>query len=182
CIADTRAFVLRDEWGFELKRFQPGEVERTPSGRYRVLRSKLTADSEPAPAGAAGWLAQKIGQLVRELDPTAQYVEVEPVRPQCKHYVEQLEPLSPSQMASGHYKWGWMHRYCAARRNVAGAFMELQDGEMKACSLREPYDVETGALLRRYDEHMLEKSTNREFYPLFQQAAQSVLGQSQESP
>lgn len=169
CIADLSAFVLRDRWGNELARFDAAEVERTPSGRYRVGREQV----------AAKLLADGVRRLFQHLQlcvPASAHVEVEPRRPQCRHLVLQLFPPAPSQQHV--VKQGWMHRYCAARRSVAGAFMGLGDDAMRACSLREPYDVESGRLLQKFDRDLLEKSRDRELHPMFQ-TGQSSSGDGQ---
>lgn len=184
CIEDRSAFVIRDEWGDELVRFRPSEVEATSGGRFRVSARQVQAvmPSEPSfrlssPLGG--------GKVQRWLESHGHpgvsngYVEVEPVRPQCKHLVLQLEPAPPSQASV--VKQGWLHRYCAARRSMTGAFMGLSDEAIKACSLREPYDVESGRLLRKFDDTLLEKSRTREFYPMFQAATEAALSAVKDS-
>lgn len=162
CIADRSAFVLRDGWGTERLRFRPDEVEQTPDGRYRVPTRAVAAriSSKHGPENWRSWLLAFLQRLTR-----SSWIEVEPVRPPCRHYVEQLEPPAPSQAHV--IKQGDMHRYCAARRNMAGAFMGLKDSAMKACSLRDPYDVSSDRLLQKFDQDLLEKSSNREWFPMF---------------
>lgn len=170
CVADRSAYVLRDEWGEELIRVEPDQVEVTANGRARISVERfvtlVAAEAEPASASPEkrvwNWVEHR---GVRDCYRPGGWVELEPVRPQCRHYVLQLDPPRPSEAHV--VKQGWMHRYCAARRNTVGAFMGLDDTALKACSLREPYDVESGRLLRKFDDDLLHKSENREWYPMF---------------
>lgn len=104
------------------------------------------------------------------------YVAVEPKRPVCRHYVRQLYPPAPSEFRAGTVKKGWLRRYCSARRTVAGAFMDLTDRDIKACSIREPYDVASDELIRDFDQSLEEKSRAREHLPMFQLATQHLFG------
>lgn len=90
---------------------------------------------------------------------------VEPLRPQCEHLMLQLIP--PAQSQAHVLKQGWMRRYCMARRSVAGAFLSLTEQEMKACSLRDPYDAESAELLTYFDRTLAEKSRNRSYHKMF---------------
>lgn len=92
-------------------------------------------------------------------------LRVEPLRPRCKHYVLQLVPPPPS--LEGALKFGDLHRYCAARRSVAGAFLGLKDAALKACSLRDPYDQQTSDILTQFDAELEAKAKKRTLHPMF---------------
>lgn len=148
CIGDRSRFVVRDARGRVKRSFEPDKVAQDPDGRYRV----------------------------RGDDPLDDPLVVEPLRPQCKHYVRQLTPPTPSELLSGHIKKGWVKRYCAARRSVAGAFLELTDSHIGACTLREPYDVATSRLLDEFDDTLEGRSRNREYVDMFALASAEFLG------
>ncbi len=148
CIADRSRYVTRDGRGRVLKSFEPDQVTLDPDGTYRVIIEQL--DQDP--------------------------VVVQPLRRRCEHYVRQLTPPSPSELMSGHVKKGWVKRYCAARRSVAGAFLELTDSHIGACTLREPFDVATSRLLDEFDDTLEGRSRNREYVDMFATASVEFLG------
>lgn len=150
CIADRTEFVVRDEWGDITRRFKPEEVTLCEDGRYRVFE---TID-----------------------DQRACRHEVTPIRPECEHLVRQLRPPSPTEQIAGSVKIGHMKRYCAARRSVAGAFLELTDRALLACSMRRPYDVATSRLLDYFDDKKEAQSRDREHVPMFNLASRAIFG------
>lgn len=183
CIADLSKFVLRDRWGRVLAEFSPDEVKRTPRGHW-VAETKLAVERIAAKLvqeGADATLIDKwkrLGTDVEEVRARAWlssaerpridelFVEVEPIRPECKHYLKQLDPPTPSQMLQG-YVQGVMFRYCTAKRNVSGAFFGLSNKAMRACSAREPFDEANDARLRKFDSDLIDKSRDRVELPLF---------------
>jgi len=144
CIADRSEFVWRDDRGRVTKTFQPAEVTRDPDGKYRTV--------------VEGWSRRQLVSLP---------VIVEPKRIECVHLVRQLQPPTPSERASGYVQKGWVKRYCAARRSTAGAFLDLTDREMGACSLRDPFDAVTAQKLDDFDDSLEGRSANREYAPMF---------------
>jgi hypothetical protein len=110
CMGDYSTFVLRDEWGVIEQTFTPAQVRRTPIGAYRVPVKGRTM---------LGF-------------PTTEWLEVEPVRPQCHHYARQLTPFPDDPEYSNAV------RLCTARRTDEGEFLSLGNTQVLACELREP--------------------------------------------
>ena len=69
CMADTSKFVVRNMDGEITRTFGPSEVVRAPNGRYRVRTS---------------WLESLL---------LTKWIEVEPIRPVCRHYARQLSDV-----------------------------------------------------------------------------------------
>ncbi len=155
CHADRSAFVVRDERGRVVRTFAPSDVKRDPDGRFR--------------AEVEAWQASNDAHSPRLVRLT---LVVEPKRIECRHLVRQLKPLTPTERLTGHYSYGWMHRYCAARRSTAGAFLDLTDQEMAACSLREPYDEASASRLDAFDDKLQHRSENREYTEMFKLSKQ----------
>jgi hypothetical protein len=155
CAAILDTFVLRDEWGEIVARWAPDKVRRMPDGRYRARHDDAELpETEPERAEAA-------------IDRGSMFTEVEPIRPQCKHLLLQLRPPEPS--ASHILKFGSLQRYCTVRRTVAGAFLSLSDEAMRACSMREPFDLSGAELLTEFDAALEGKSRLRTYHPMFKQ-------------
>lgn len=115
CMADTSAFVRRGQWGEILARYEPDAVERAPDGRYRVaVKSRLFGKS---------------------------YVEVEPLRPVCKHYARQLTDVQDDP------DFRFVARLCTLRRADDGEYLSVRDAQVLACELRSPPDPESAAQL-----------------------------------
>lgn len=112
CMADTSKFVIRDRWGEVEQEFAPDEVGRAPDGRYRVAERK----------------AHEVHRCLSELG----FIEVEPIRPQCKHYVRQLVPWPDNPDVKR------CQRYCSALKNEQGELLSLADQEILACEIRDP--------------------------------------------
>lgn len=83
-------------------------------------------------------------------------VAVEPVRPACKYYARQHVdfPDDPDFRAN--------LRLCTARRSDAGEFLSLRDMSVFACSLRDPRDPVSEALLDARDDELLTLAKKRE--------------------
>lgn len=147
CMGDFSKFVVRDKrWGHVLSEWSPEHVERTPNGKYRALCATMSA---PA--------VKTDPESIDEFG----YMEVEPVRPPCRHYARQLTQFD----LNAHAKV--MLRVCAARRTTEGAFMSLRDRAMWACELREP-QVEARSALDEFDARKMQEGANREYVPMFQ--------------
>jgi hypothetical protein len=152
CIADRTQFVVRNERGVITRSFKPEEVTLDPDGVYRVI--------------------DKQGHIV---------ADVEPLRRECEFFVRQLTPPTPSERLTG-VKKGWVRRYCAARRSTAGAFLELTDSHMGACSIRKPFDAATAQILDDFDDTLEGRSRNREYVDMFASASQQFLSTNKPAP
>jgi hypothetical protein len=126
CMGDYSAFVERDEWGFELNRYTPDKVKRSPDGSWFVERMM----------GFAFWRK-------------AYRVEVEPIRPQCQHYARQLVPF-PEEIERS-----LAVRLCTARRTDEGEFLDLGNQQILACELRSPTIGNEQAKLDAFDERTI---------------------------
>ena len=185
CATDRSKFVIRDDWGDVLATFEPNEVERSADGRYRVTvklalermkdliereRERLHYDEKAHAWYILGELLRPLGYqfdtasgLFKPSAETLGWCEVRPVRPQCKHLLQQLRPPAPTE----DLEFGWSGRYCTARRTTTGAFMELTDDAMRACSMRDPVDAKGVDWLERNDARQLERSAHRTHLPMF---------------
>lgn len=119
CMADTSVFVRRGQWGEIVARFEPDSVERAPDGRYRVAMKSLLFG--------------------------VSYVEVEPLRPVCKHYARQLTDVQDDP------DFRFVARLCTLRRAEDGEYLSLRDSQVLACELRSPPDPESAAQLDTSD-------------------------------
>lgn len=88
------------------------------------------------------------------------FVEVEPIRPPCKHYVRQVTQLDKNPEYRDHL------RLCAARRTTEGTFMTLKDVGMWACSMREPRHPESEKLIHEFDLLKMQQGESRELYSI----------------
>lgn len=164
CIADTRAFVIRDDWGQVMARFEPDEVEHTPNGDYRVpteLALERVGDNSLLGVIAGG---TSLGRRP--------WTSVQPVRPTCRHLIQRLNPPGVNQNLT----LGWLERHCSVRRTTSGAFLRLTDEAVRACSAREPYDVESSALITRFNAIKIDQGRARTYHSLFNIVSDEILG------
>lgn len=186
CMGDYSSFVARTHWGEIVATFRSSEVERAPDGRWRVRiplaierseepiriqREKLAEVFESYPgqtanADSGGSDTQVFLSMLqapgegRSVDPW--WLPVEPIRPQCRHYVRQKGTF---HLNAAHKKY---YRLCAARRTTEGTFMTVSDSGMYACDMREPYDVASAQLLEDFDQLKIAEGAKREHLPIFQ--------------
>lgn len=157
CIADTRKFCLRGKWGQVVVEFEPEEVERAENGMYRVSRKVLTQalmkgfSNQPASAWERekrtnDHLAHVLGRTYRQ---DYMWHEVEPIRPQCKHFARQATDF---QDLTDHM---FVSRLCTARRDSGGEFLGLRDTQMFACDMRDPYDQKGIERLEKFDQNKI---------------------------
>lgn len=142
CMGDFSKFVTRDEWGDVIAEFLPAQVQRAPDGRFRVTT-----------------------EIARECGATNLrngWIEVEPIRPQCQHYVRQQGSFHLNAANRKHY------RLCSARRTTEGTFMTVSDLGMWACDMRSPYDVESVKVLDDFDKLKIEQGSKREYLSIFE--------------
>lgn len=159
CMGDESSFVLRDEWGNALGEFAPDAVERMPDGRVTITGAEVWRATGHESFvllvlslvrgllglifGSRCWLYS--AKLKRWYDP-AELVEVEAIRPQCRHYARQLIDFPQSEDAV------WNIRNCTARRTDYGDFMSLNDQRMLACELRDPQIGSNRERIEAFDE------------------------------
>jgi hypothetical protein len=173
CMADVSKFVIRDRWRDVIATFEPSEVERTPSGVWRVKmeiaterarsavdRTRAKLDERGGPYSDLQLLATAMGSDRFHID--SDWVSVEPVRPQCKHYVRQQGSFHLNAQNKKHY------RLCAARRTTEGTFMTVSDLGMWACDMRDPYDVASVKHLDDFDTMKIKQGKERTNLPMFQ--------------
>lgn len=125
CLEDTSQFVRRY--------IETGEIAQTYTPEQ----------VEQMPNG--GWAVRQRGAKVW----------VEPIRPRCSHYVEQLTQfeLNPENSV--------LLRLCAGRRTIGGAFMSVSDMGMWACSMRTPRDLISEERLTRFNKQKIEQGESR---------------------
>lgn len=200
CIGDYRAFVIRNDWGEEVARFTPEEVQATPDGRHRVKletaverckdivrkdRPPVTPRHPPVDRLRAAFedircAVWRPGHHTRSTTPfvSSDWVEVEPVRPPCHHLVQRLDPPGVNQ----NLKFGWMSRHCSVRRTTTGAFLRLTDEAVRACSVRAPYDVDSAQLIRAFDAEKIEQSRSRTYHDMFALVSAEIFGADGAAP
>ena len=177
CMGDFSKFVLRGIFGDVVAEFEPADVERSPSGRWRASKQEVVEKmrmeiQRVRQYGAAHDLPvhpddeQVLSQLLAGIAPgmamNNAWIEVFPVRPPCRHYARQLTQFELNAQAKV------MLRVCAARRTTEGAFMSLRDRAMWACELREP-PAASSTLLEEFDAAKMQEGARRECVPIFSQ-------------
>lgn len=155
CMGDRSEFVVRDEQGEIARRFRPDEISRKPDGKWYYY--------PPVTWWTYIWIAFSclfvFGWFLRK---NWRPVQVEPIRPQCKHYVRQVGQMSENPTSKLHY------RLCAARRSIEGAFMSVRDTGFWACTLREPRDlISEEKYIEQFDELKVKQGENRVKFSIF---------------
>jgi hypothetical protein len=151
CMADTSSFVIRNEWGEPLATFRPDEVKRAADGRWFVTGDRLRPLFEVSGgvSATAADLWSRLDLPHRTSPATIQdqdRVEVQPKRPQCKHYARQMTDLQDNSDVT------MVERLCTVRRDASGTQFGLRDQQLFACELREPRDPESNVLLDLFDD------------------------------
>lgn len=173
CMADTTRFVLRDHRSVILLSFEPDEVKREADGRWwvEVNRVAMALDqlrpatgwdrlqrvwyelARPDPASAE--LAQRLGRLGIQTEVVAGQVEVQPLRPKCRHYYRYKTDL-PNNLDDQ-----VIQRICAAQRDDNGLLLSVRDQRMQACELRVPRHAPTEQQLDQFDEEKIRLGRER---------------------
>jgi hypothetical protein len=184
CMGDYSKFVIRDRWGSIVAEFTPMEVDRAPSGVWRVpmgaaveraeeaIKAEKTGNDLDLPdSSLLAALAAKFvridyedGYGVQPPRHTDEWMEVEPIRPECRFYVRQL--LHPGSIEGA--KKGIMLRACGARRDTSGAMMQLRDSGMLACAVRDPRVPEVEIKLDEFDAEKIRQGEQREHLSMFE--------------
>jgi hypothetical protein len=153
CMADKRSFVVRHADGSIRVSFEPAEVSRAPSGEYYVSREAFEAKVKPVEIESPGY-----GKVVvtRPNAPriligrSTVAVRVEPIRPQCQHYLRMQTDLSADR------EHRYFARSCMKQKTEEGEFYSVRDQLIGACSIREPRHVESeSAILDAFDDNMI---------------------------
>lgn len=149
CMGDFSQFVIRDELGRVDTRFSREQVYRLPNGRYYV-----PVENEHLLPPTL--ITEKVDE-----DDHQEWVEVQPLRPPCRHYVRQQAQfeLNAEHMVQ--------YRVCAARRTTEGAMMTVRDLAVFACDMREPFDIDTAGRMDEFDEKKMAEGRRRAHLPMF---------------
>lgn len=183
CMGDFSKFVLRDRWGDLILVLDADKVQRTPNGRWRArgadvveasrlwvarMRKQIDDLRSQVPAAVLNEHSDPLAFVVAATTPVGQltafdleWVEVEPIRPQCVHYVRQQGSFHLNAQAKKHY------RLCSARRTTEGTFMTVSDLGMWACDMRDPYDVASVKHLDDFDALKIRQGKERTHLPMF---------------
>lgn len=148
CLEDRSAFVLRDEWGDVVVTLEPKDVTRAPDGRWRIPGDALRDNPDARRALTLGVPAE------------GDWIEVQPIRPVCKHYAIQSVPYTYNPHEKEQV------RLCTARRSTSGAFMKISDTAIWACTLREPRHIESEAAFDKFDDRKIHEGKHRTYLPI----------------
>jgi hypothetical protein len=163
CLGDYSRFVIRNRWRDEIASFERAEVDRAPSGIWRakleLVAAKMNSNEKLSAEFLEGEARGKLYDAGVRSD--NDWVEVEPVRPPCRHYVMQKTQFKYNAQAE------YFPRLCAARRTTEGTFMTVGETGMWACSMREPRHLESEAELEAFDRKKMEQGRTRQHLPLF---------------
>lgn len=84
------------------------------------------------------------------------WIEVEPVRPACRHYARQLTDVQDDP------DFRFVARLCTLRKDSEGEYMSLRDSQVFACELREPVDYQGSVRkLDEFDEEQIERNRRK---------------------
>jgi hypothetical protein len=135
CLGDKSEYVLRRaRWGEVIGRFEPSLVKTSPSGAFYV-------GVLDAVAAAVPWL-----DIARLTDLRTGRVAVEPLRPQCRYFKQQMTDFQDNTEKQ------FFERMCTARRDDESFFLSLRDSQVHACELREPPDPDSTRRIEEFNE------------------------------
>lgn len=147
CMGDHSAFTLP---GQPDVRFEPSEVQ-TIAGDFFV-GFDLAVERANGETSRVTFVAKP--------GPTHGFVQVEPLRRQCNHYVRQLTDTDNRPR-------GFMARFCTALRDESGEYQSLRDTALYACELRDPRDRESERALNEFDAKKIAEGRERSAQPEF---------------
>ncbi len=151
CMGIYTSFVIRDEWRDVVVTFTPEQVDRAPNGKWRTRVSTVR------------WAVPHDHPLLHGIWglPDQAWVEVEPIRPPCVHYIRQKSHFEHNPAYKDQY------RLCALRRTTEGAMMSVKDRGMWACDGRTPRDPVSEETLDAFDRMKAEQGKKRVFLNIF---------------
>jgi hypothetical protein len=187
CMGDFSKFVLRNHWGEVVGLFEPELVERSPYGRWRIamtvvlemMKLRIEMERKKLAGLRKQFQAKELSGAAQLGDMTdvevlsamlakpgefhgfdAFWVDVEPIRPPCKHYVRQKTSFSLNAQHNVYI------RLCSARRTTEGTFMSVRDTGMYACDMRDPFDAESVGQLDEFDRLKIEQGKQVQHLPM----------------
>lgn len=158
CMGDFSSFAIRDAFGVVLRRFETA-VQDSEGSWWAAVRDSECVELFGRMKITLGEKGSFQHREVKSYLGTY-FVQVEPHRPPCKHYVRQVTQLDKNPEHKDHL------RLCAARRTTEGTFMTLKDVGMWACSMREPRHPESEKLIQEFDLLKMQQGERRELYSI----------------
>lgn len=167
CMADTRSFVLRASCGSVYVSFEPSVVKRSASGAYYVEMSTMMAAVNAAyPDRELGggsrenftslpWGLQCGFQLMRGGSEVT-VATVEPVRPECIHYLRLQSDISADRERR------FLVRSCMKQQSESGEYTSVGDAVIAACNVRYPRHLESEAILDEFDRKQIEAGRKKQ--------------------
>lgn len=158
---------------------EPGQIIGVYTGNREALECYgLGADGRPVYYASADqidwhlpfWPGEEPGERVKYTLIPGTRVRVVPKRWECRHLVEKLYPLSPSERMQG-MTHGHTQRFCSAETSLKGSWLTLTNGSILGCTLRTPYDVASSELLNKGNRMLAAVSgENRQYHSMFKLA------------
>jgi hypothetical protein len=145
CMADESGFVIRDDFGYPLVRFEPEEVVRSPNGRHYVLFEQIPKEALP----------KLVTKIDRDYALPKTRIEVMPLRQRCSYLIEKVTGFE------GGYERVVVNRMCGQARADNGDFMSLRDEMVIACMGRCPPDFVSEDRLRKLNNHTMALGAER---------------------
>lgn len=160
CMADKRSFVVRYTDGSIRVSFDPADVSRAPSGEYYVSMEAFMAKVKIAEGELE---LPGVGRVVSRpnvprilIGRSMVAVRVEPLRPQCAHYLRMQTDLSADRDRR------YFARSCMKQKTEEGEFYSVRDQLIGACDIREPRHLESEtAILDKFDEEQIAAGRER---------------------
>jgi len=147
CMGDDSQFVIRGVWGDVLVSVDPSLVRPYP-GEYglRGWLAPLTAKQIDLTSAQAIIAARDLSGAQRL------WYQVEPLRPQCKHYCRVMTDFEGSD------EHKTVERVCTAQRTEGGEYISLGNTRIYACEHRNPRDFVSEQRLRKFDAESVARS------------------------
>lgn len=186
CMGDFSKFVLRGAFAEVIAVFSPEEVERAPCGSWRAKRAFVLDKAALEVKRMRAYLQERkdepqVAELLAQTDEdmffhalehwavargtryvvNRDWIEVEPIRPPCRHYVRQISQFEYNPENDV------VIRLCSARRTTEGAFMSVRDRKIAACDMRAPRDLESEKIIDDFDARKIKQGMEREYFSIF---------------